>query len=472
MSALVSMSCFLLAGLLLGVAIRMELNRRRALAEPGGESAPAAEPSAPPSAVSFKRHSLTPSRPASSSADVSLDRAADASRPDKRESGMPGPPPSSEFSPALSPADFRLPAAPRPPRSHVQIVRRDQKSPENHSSQGLSRAPEPAQNARRPPERDDEEPRREDDPPPPGTRTPTTHVVRKIPLPARAEPERTRSPQPAVVTIAVEPHVRLEQQGTGSRPVHDVTLYKFSRVLIGNDNKAERTIKYRIRAVKFDADELTEKLRGGAARKALIRLIGDPDDRRANDRFRRELTKSREPDDLHRHMVSFRVTQHVDVTAIGCDVVAFGDRNTAPTKSSHMIARGRIPVSTLLGGDPELVATFARLLRDPSNREIAQQFNRRIGDATRDLAPEELVRTLNCDGAPTRVVRFGDGLSACGDSAATGTVGRDNRIVQKIRTEVGKIPEPAKEVARSTRKVSGMTRDISRMHGPFEGPGR
>ncbi|MGP4104652.1 hypothetical protein [Nonomuraea sp. KM90] len=243
-------------------------------------------------------------------------------------------------------------------------------------------------------------------------------------------------------------------------------------MLIGNDNKAERTIKYRIRSVRFDADELAGKLRGGDARKALIRLIGDPDDRRANDRFRRELTKSRGPDDRHRHMVSFRVTRHVDVTAIGCDVVAWGNRNTARMKISHVIARGGIPVSTLLGGDPELVATFARLLRDPSNREIAQQFNRRIGAATRDLAPEKLVRTLACDGGPTRVVRSGDGLSAYGDSATTGTVGRDNRIVQKIRTEIGKIPEPAKEVARRTREVSGMTRDISRMHGPFESPGR
>lgn len=458
MSTLVSLSCFLSAGVLLGFAYRLERNRRRDLAEP----VLPAEPAPPP----LTGRTPMPSRPAPSSVSVSFERRDDECRSEKPESGMRGRPSPAERSPAAS--GFSV--AGWPSARQEGSAGRLSGSAEVPSFEGLSGAARrrrglwqaPAGDAVRPPA---EEVFRWSD-----RQARTGPAVRIDALADRSEPERPRPRRKIVVTIAVEPHARLDQRGKGSGPVRKMTFHNFSAVAIGDHNRVERKTGYHIRKMTFDTEELARKLERGDIRKALIRVVGEPGDRQANKRFRRLLTTAGEPEERLRSRVTFEAAADARTEVIDGDTVAHGNRNTVRTQHRHTIERGRMPLSVLLRDNPHLVESFAHLLRNPADRDNAQRFNREADEALRAIHPDMVLRVADYGDTPTRVDRSEGVVAAHATSRATAVHGRDNKIIDRSSLTVGKTVGPAEEIADRTRKIHGIRRDIGRMDGPFNGP--
>ncbi|MBO3752525.1 hypothetical protein J5X84_41265 [Streptosporangiaceae bacterium NEAU-GS5] len=227
-----------------------------------------------------------------------------------------------------------------------------------------------------------------------GSNSPGRRPVLPRPSSTELEPpstgrERDFSGMQLVVLMERRPTRRLSHRAGTAVARADITNGEV--VVIGDKNRVSYKWIYKVREARLGVEGYFREL-GSEARRALERLIADPDDARVVTRFQDCMRAAIEDTRQGAGPWESRMpaANPLEVNTRKVDDMIVGNRNHVNVERQLNMRRVMIPLGELLAEDRRLVQDFGRFLAHPDDRDLRTAFDSRLRDAAR-ACPESVV---------------------------------------------------------------------------------
>lgn len=239
----------------------------------------------------------------------------------------------------------------------------------------------------------------------------------------------------STITFIAEPHATVDAKGLGKRLITSAKFERAYAVAVGDYNKLAVHSTYVVQKVSIASTDVWQSL-NSTAKKALNKLVLEPDSHSACSEFQAALKAVAQPNYTHKE-IDERASVSMPVETLDCNIVVVGDHNRTNVDNRHVAAKGSLPLGSLLKEDDELVHALAHYLREPTDLAARHHFEARVSEAVMPAYLEQLLDTAEFDPG-TSVIRSRYGKVTGTDVAAV-MVGDDHTVTERTSYVASKI---------------------------------